>query len=142
MRCHVSVGFTVGLVLAVDAFAQAPPSDVRRFDPPVELRAAHVFDGQATVRGKDGAPKPVTLGIRTWIIPNRQQITRFPEQGLLVIHVRAGSLTTIIDSKRQTRGPDESWTLPAGMPMGIETGDDSVILEVVTLREPGQAERR
>ena len=142
MRRHVTVALALGVVLAADAFAQTRPPDVRPFDPPVELRAAHVFDGQATVRGKDGAPKPVTLGIRSWIIPNRQQIAKFPERGLLVIHVRAGSLTTIIDSRRQTRGPDESWTVPAGTAMGIETGDDSVILEVVTLREAGQAERR
>lgn len=142
MRRRLTVALTLGFFLAAHAFAQAPPSETRRFDPPVELRPAHAVDGQAMVRGKDGAPKPVTLGIRSWIIPNRQQIFKFPEQGLLVIHVRAGSLTTIIDSKRQMRGPDDSWTVPAGTPMGIETGEDSVILQVVTLREAGQAERR
>jgi quercetin dioxygenase-like cupin family protein len=142
MRHHVIAAITLGLLLAAYAFAQTPPSETRRFDPPVELRASHAVDGQAIVRGKDGGLKPVTLGIRSWIIPNRQQIQKFPEQGLLVIHVRAGSLTTIIDSKRQVRGPDDSWTVPAGTAMGIETGDDSVILQVITLREPGQAERR
>jgi hypothetical protein len=40
------------------------------------------------------------------------------------------------------RGPDDSSIVPAGTAMGIETGDDSVILQVVTLREAGQAERR
>jgi hypothetical protein len=62
-----------------------------------------------------------SAGIRSWIIPN---------------------LTTVIDSKRQMRGPDDSSIVPAGTAMGIETGDDSVILQVVTLREAGQAERR
>ncbi len=133
MGFYAAVILLLVFVLRPEALAQEP-RDARRFDPTVEVKAARSFDGQATVL-RAGAPKSIVLSIRNWIIQNRQQITTFPEQGLLVVHVRAGTLTTIIDGKRQERGLDEFWTVPAGSTMGIETGDDSVILQVVSLRE-------
>ena|ERR1700730_3140522 len=134
MRHHSYVALVLGLLLGTHALAQEQPPDTTRFDSLVELKPSHGFDTHATIRGKDGKPNPVALGIRDWIIPNRQRIVNFPEKELLVIQVRAGSLTTIIGDKRQQRGPDEFWTVPAGMTMGIETGQDSVILQVVSLR--------
>jgi hypothetical protein len=123
-----------GVALGTEAPAQTT-RDGKRFDPTAELKATRSFDGGATVL-RQGARKQIVLSIRNWIVQNRQQILTFPEQGLLVIQVRAGSLTTIIDGKRQERGVDEFWTVPAGTAMGIETGDDSVVLQVVSLREP------
>jgi len=128
--------FLVSAVLiATNAQAQAPV-DPRRFDATVELKAVSGAEGRTTIRDSAGATKPVIITIRNWIIPNRQHIAAFPERGLLVIQVRAGSLTTIIDGQRRDRGVDDFWTVPSGTAMAIETGDDSVILQVVSLREP------
>jgi len=123
------------VLIATSAEAQPAP-DTRRFDEAVELKPATSFGEQTTLRGTGGTPKRVTLTIRNWIIQNRQRIPVFPEQGLLVIQIRAGSLTTIINGQRQDRGPDDFWTVPSGTTMAIETGEDSVILQVVSLREP------
>jgi hypothetical protein len=134
MRRPSCFALLLGLLLTTPAFAQEQPSDAARFDPMVELKPTHSVDTQATVRAKSGRMKPVALSMRNWIIPNRQRIERFPEQGLLVIQIRAGSVTTIIGGKRQERGTDEFWIVPAGTTMGIETGQDSAILQVVALR--------
>src|SRR5215470_15946971 len=84
------------VLIATSAEAQPAP-DTRRFDEAVELKPATSFGEQTTLRGTGGTPKRVTLTIRNWIIQNRQRIPVFPEQGLLVIQIRAGSLTTIIN---------------------------------------------
>jgi quercetin dioxygenase-like cupin family protein len=140
MRRHAVATLILGALLATDARAQAP-REPRPFAAPVELKPAKSFDGRAMVRHKGGAPQQVALRIRNWIIPNDQRIAKFPEQGLLVIQVRAGSLTTIIDGKRQQRGPDEIWSVPPGASMAIETGEDSVILQVVALDEAHEAQQ-
>jgi len=134
MRRPHCLAFLLGLLLTMPAPAQEQPTGATRFDPLLELKPTQSFDTQVMMRGKGGKMKAVTLSIRDWIIPNRQRIERFPERGLLVIQVRAGSLTTIIGGKREVRGTDEFWTVPPGASMGIETGQDSVILQVVALR--------
>lgn len=122
--------------MATGALGQKPDKEMT-FDAPVELKPTMSFDSSVMVRGKGGVPEQVTLSIRNWIIPNRQRIAPFPEQGLLVIQVRAGSLITIIDGKRQQRGVDQFWTVPPGATMEIETQQDSVILQVVSLHAAG-----
>jgi len=134
MRRPSCLVLMLGLLLATPALAQEQPADATRFDPPVKLKPTQSFEARVMMRGKGGTMKPVTLSIRDWIIPNRQHIAKFPEKGLLVIQVRAGSLTTVIGGKRQERGTDQFWTVPAGATMGIETGQDSVILQIVALR--------
>jgi len=101
MRRPSCLVLTLGLLLATHALAQEQPTDATRFDPLVELKPTQSFDARVMVRGRGGILKPVTLSIRDWIIPNRQRIAKFPEKGLLVIQLRAGSLTTIIGGKRQ-----------------------------------------
>ena len=135
---YVIAAFT-GL-LATAAPAQAPREE-HSFDAAVALKPAKSFDGTAMVRAKSGTPKQVALSVRNWIIPNRQKIAKFPEQGLLVIQVRAGSLVTIIDGKRQQRGADEFWTVSPGATLAIETQQDSVILQVVSLRATAEGQK-
>jgi len=137
LRCAIAVfaGF-----LATAAPAQAPREE-QSFDATVALKPVKSFEGTAMVRAKSGTPKQVALGVRNWIIPNRQKIATFPEQGLLVIQVRAGSLVTIIDGKRQQRGADEFWTVPPGATLAIETQQDSVILQVVSLRAAAEGQK-
>ena len=126
--------------LATATFAQAPREE-RSFAAAAALKPIKSFDGMAIVRAKSGAAKPITLGVRNWIIPNRQKIAKFPEQGLLVIQVRAGSLVTIVDGKREQRGADEFWVVPPGATLAIETQQDSVILQVVSLRATTEGQK-
>ena len=111
-----------------------PAGDVQTFDATAALSPVHGFEAVATMRAR-GAQTPVAVSLRNWIIPNRQRIAEFPERGLLVVQVRAGSLVTIIDGKRQMRGPDEFFTVPPGATLGIETQQDSAIVQIVSLRE-------
>lgn len=140
MWCHrIAISLFAGF-MATAAFGQKPDGEIA-FDATVELKPAMSFDGSAMMRGTGGVPEQVTLGIRNWIIPNRQRIATFPEQGLLVIQVRAGSLVTIIEGRRQKWGVDQFWTVPPGTTMEIETQQDSVILQVVSLRTTGAGQK-
>ena len=69
--------------------------------------------------------------IRNWTILNRQQITRFPQKGFLIAQLRAGTLITVIDDKRQERTEGEFWIVPAGSFMSVETGDDLAVLQTI-----------
>ena len=130
-RRVIAISFFTGL-MATGVLGQKPDEQIK-FDAPVELNPVMSFDSSVLVLGKGAVAEQVALSIRNWIIPNRQHIATFPERGLLVIQVRAGSLVTIIDGKRQQRGVDQFWTVPPGARMEIETQQDSVILQVVSL---------
>jgi hypothetical protein len=75
--------------------------------------------------------------IRNWTIDNRRKIAHFPEEGFLIVQLRAGELVTVIDGKRQERKSDEFWTVPVGSSMSIETGNDSAVIQTVAIRNPG-----
>jgi hypothetical protein len=119
----------LGALTAFHARAQQPAAVAP------EPRSFERLYGTASVRGRNGEQRPVSLRMRNWIIPNRRRIERFPEDGLLVIQVRAGDVYTTIAGKRRLRGTDQFWTVPAGATMSIETGNDAAILQVVSLRE-------
>jgi hypothetical protein len=129
MRRHCLGALAV--LVALRASAQEPAKSGQRLTPASLDR----LDGIASVRGRNGAFQRVSLRVRNWIIQDRQRIDRLPETGLLVVHVRAGYVFTTIDGKRRLRGTDQFWTVPAGVAMALETGDDAAILQVVSLRE-------
>jgi hypothetical protein len=72
-----------------------------------------------------------------WIIRGRQKIAalELPMRGTMIVHLRGGSLTTVIDGRRQERAEGEFWTVPAGSTLGIETEDDSAIIQTVILSD-------
>ena len=81
--------------------------------------------------------REVSIAIHNWIIDERSRIEalELPVRGLVIVHLRGGSLTTVIGGKRQQRRADEFWTVPAGARMGIETGNDSAILQTIVVAE-------
>ena len=93
------------------------------------------FEGTVELRPREGTARRVRVVMRNWIIDNRRQISRFPEEGFLIVQLRAGKLTTTIEGKRAERTEDEFWTVPAGSVMSIETGNDSAIIQTVAIRE-------
>lgn len=93
------------------------------------------FNGAISMRMQDGRQRTVQVVIRNWSIPNGQRIARFPQDGFMIVHLRAGQLTTVIDGQRRARYEDEMWAVPAEASMGIETGTESASLQTVTVRD-------
>ena len=120
----------VFVVSSVDA--QPTPS---AFDKTVPLVPVERFRGTLSLKGPDGRPRELQVQVRNWFIQNRQKIDRFPQDGTIVVQLRAGDLVTIINGQRQPRKPDDFWTVPAGTTMGIETAQDTVALQTVATQE-------
>lgn len=96
-----------------------------------QLKFVDYFRGRATFKGRG----PTDVTIRQWSIAGGVRITRFPEEGFLVIELRGGQLITTINRERREREDGEIWTVPAGTAMTIETGRDMAILEVLAVKE-------
>jgi len=71
--------------------------------------------------------------IKNWMIDGGQTIEEFPERGFLVMQLRGGELTTIIDGEEQERGEDDFWTVPEGATLVMVTGDDSAVIQTVAI---------
>jgi hypothetical protein len=93
---------------------------------PVSLQPFEVFDGTITLQARK-----LRVVIRNWGIPNALHIPQFPQKGFLIAELRGGTLTTVINDKRQERREGEFWTVPAGSSMSVETGDDAAVLQTV-----------
>ena len=96
-----------------------------------QLKFVDYFRGRATFRGRP----PADVTIRQWSIAGAVRVTRFPEEGFLVIELRGGQLITTINGERREREDGEIWTVPAGAAMTVETGRDMAILEVLAVKE-------
>jgi len=132
----ISGSLIVVSLLSTTALAQQarPVESKEQFDAPIRLEPFERFDGTITLRTKDGQVRKLHVVIRNWIIPNRQRIQRFPEEGFIVVQLRGGELRTVIDGQRQERSEDEFWTVPAGASMSIETGNESAIIQTMAVR--------
>lgn len=104
--------------------------------PPIER-----FNGTTKfrVRNPQGQEQlvEVQVTIHNWIIDNQQRIAALPlpTQGYLITQLRGGELITIINGQRQERRQDEFWTTPAERQLGLETSDDSAIIQTVVIKE-------
>jgi hypothetical protein len=100
------------------------------------------FDGATALRemapdGSIAAETGVQVDIRNWMIGGGVRLEELPleRQGLMVVQLRNGEVATIIDGERVERQEGEFWTVPAGARMGLETGDDSAILQTIVVEE-------
>ena len=134
----VITGFLIlGSLLTTATLAQemGPVSSQQKSDASGLRRPFERFDGKITLRTKDGQSRELHVVIRNWIIDRGQKIPRFPEGGFMIVQLRGGQLTTVIDSQRQERQEDEFWTVPAGSSLSIETGNDSALLQTLAVRD-------
>ena len=132
------LGFLVpGSLLATATLAQEIQAGSSQQKPDVQgLRSPFErFDGTVTLRTKDGQLRKLHVVIRNWIIDRGQTIRRFPEEGFMIVQLRGGQVTTVIDGQRQERREDEFWTVPGGSSMSVETGNDSAILQTMVARD-------
>jgi hypothetical protein len=129
-----------GLVTLIFTATPGAVAQVQRTDVPTEDAAAlrkpfERFEGTVALRTKDGKVKQLQVVARNWIIDNRRNIASFPDKGFMIVELRGGELTTVIDGKRQKRKEGEFWTVPAGSSMGVETDNDSAVIQTFAVKE-------
>ena len=126
MSRPVVIAASIALILSSLAFAQERPAPYSRTER---------FVGTLTLRRPQ--PRQVSVAIHHWIIRSRQQIAalELPVKGLAIVQLRGGSVVTTVGGERRKRTEGEFWTVPAGTAMGVETEDDSAILQTVVVAE-------
>jgi quercetin dioxygenase-like cupin family protein len=79
----------------------------------------------------------VRVAVHNWIIRGRQRLAalELPLKGTMVVQLRGGSLTTIIGAASQKRHEGEYWIVPPGATMGIQTDDDSAVIQTLVIAE-------
>lgn len=135
MTAKLLFGFLAGCSASlVISFANAQgnnePQDDKADAPRVTFRSD--FAGQAELH--DGN---VDVEVRRWSIGDGVRLDRLPMEndGWLIVNLRGGELTTIIDGERQEREENDFWTVPPGSEMGIETEDDSAVIETIVIAQ-------
>jgi hypothetical protein len=58
------------------------------------------------------------------------------KQAITLYELRAGKLETIIDGQRQDRREGEFWVVGPEQEISFESGDDSVIVQVIQVSDP------
>jgi hypothetical protein len=125
---NVILFLTVLLVLPVAAQQQPSRPDEQvpqvfdRFSGPLSFNSA-----QGLVQGK--------VVMQQWQIANGET-EEIPHKGLLVVQLRAGSLVTDIEGKRERRHTDSFWSVPASQRLIVHTEHDSVVLQTVDFYRP------
>ncbi len=95
-----------------------------------------LFLGTVLLQGRAGADE-AQVDIQKWIVNNRSRVA-LPrvERGLLVVQLQAGSVRTVGQDGRVRRLEGDRWTIGPGEAAIVETGEDSAILRLTTVREP------
>ena len=127
MRFASSFGFS--LILTALASAQQPQQQ------PPQVEKKELFAG--TISLQRPQPSKVNVGVHLWVVRGgeKHEALDLPSKGTLVVQVRAGSVTTMIGGRRQARKEGDFWTVPPGVRMGVETGQDTAILQTVLVAE-------
>jgi len=95
------------------------------------------FTGEVVVRTASG-PATVHVEVRNWTIRGYTRVEKLPlpPEGTVVVQVRGGELTTIINGERREWREDDLFTVPRGATLGVETEDDSAILQTIWISSP------
>jgi quercetin dioxygenase-like cupin family protein len=107
------------------------PAAAQGVQPAPAIETRDQFAGVARLRSGDS----VRVAVRTWSIAGGQRIPalELPFRGLVVAELRAGSAVTVIDGRRTLRREGELWVVPAGTAMGVETDDDTAVVQVTVV---------
>jgi len=116
----------LGLIVTRAGAAQQPPDSLRGVQSEVRFQG---WIPLQTPAGRDSA----WVEIRNWMIRGGAKLDRLdlPKRGLLIVHLRAGQVTTIISGKRIVRQDGQVWTVPEGVVMGLETGREEAIIQTI-----------
>ncbi len=105
---------------------------------PPEVRPRQRFAGELSIRTAEG-PRPVRVEIYDWSISGGQEIDDLPleTRGFMIMQLRAGEVTTILDGERRERIEDEVWTVREGASLTLVTEDDTAVLQTIVITRGG-----
>ena len=87
------------------------------------------------------ANRPVKVNLANYHFSNHQHLDAIerPFPGLMIVQLRGGPVTTVVDGKRQLRHEGEFWTVSASQQMGIITDNDAGVVQVFFVSEDSSA---
>lgn len=86
----------------------------------------------------DGIRAKAKVRIQKWIIDGHRSIEALDLpgfEGVRVVQLAAGAITTVIRGERVERTEGEWWTVPAEVPLGLVTENDSAILWAISVEK-------
>jgi hypothetical protein len=91
----------------------------------------HMFDGSV------GEKSRRLVAMRQYSLPRDQRGLSLdvPQEGMLLVQLRAGELATIINGERRQRLEGEWWTVSPPSAMRLETGDNTVVIDTILIGE-------
>ena len=104
------------------------------------VRSRVIFDGKTAMRDAkaEGAVRDTQIRIQNLAIVGGQKLQSLGlrSNGITIMQLRAGDLTTVINGKRQERHEGEFWTVPAGAQFSVETEDDTATIQTIEIVRP------
>lgn len=104
------------------------------------VRSSAIFEGRTRVRDvrAKGELRETDVRIQNVAIVGGQKLEALAlrSNGITIVQLRAGKLTTVIDGKRQERKEGEFWTVPPGVKMSVETEDDTATIQTIEISKP------
>lgn len=97
------------------------------------------FNGSVSLKTARG-PMRSNVRILEWVVDARTKLEALPlpARGLSIVLLRSGEMTTVIGGRREHRIEGANFTVPPGVPLGIETGNDAVGFDLIVIEEPEQ----
>ena len=104
------------------------------------VRSRVIFDGRTQMRDAkaENAVRDTQIRIQNLAIVGGQKLQSLGlrSNGITIMQLRAGNLTTVINGNRQERHEGEFWTVPAGAQFSIETEDDTASVQTIEIVRP------
>ncbi len=130
--------FVLSFLLCLSApacSAQKDPPPREPLEPTSFWRAIVLQDSVSF--GSEGERKQVPVLAEKFTIEGSEELPEFdfPFPGLLLVHLLAGELTTIINDERVERSLGDFWVVPPGTKMGVKTEDDKAIFATYLIGE-------
>jgi hypothetical protein len=100
---------------------------VTRFEGPIELHPK----GAKILGGLGASP---TVLKKNWGIHGRQHIESFPVDGLTIVRLHSGLVTTTIDGREVKRATGDYWIVPAGSRMTVLVTSESASLQTFSIK--------
>jgi len=131
----LSIAVALAVAPAPVSFGQEPARERYRTPPEQALARSERFAGTVEIGGEPG--RRVQAVLTNWIVANDAALDRFPVSGLTVFEVRGGEVAVRVDDGEEREYREgEWWVVPAGSTLALETEDDSVVLQTLSLSEP------
>ena len=126
--------FSLAAAVAAVGITPSPACAQTANDVPGLLAPLRRAEEVVTFAAKDGKSQAQRVAIDQWTLVAGREITRFPAEGDVLVQLRAGLITTLIDGQRQDRKEGDFWLLPAGTQMSVSVKTEMATLQTVSLK--------